>query len=99
VTEAGNRLVHGPLEHVVDRVALDADVQHVAPIAAASAHLAGHEDVGEEDHLDLDVTRALAGVAAATWEVEREGGRGIPARPRQGRRSCPSTIPGACPYI
>ena len=38
----------------------------------AAAGLAGHEDVGEEDHLDLDVPRALAGLAAPAGRLKEK---------------------------
>ena len=44
----------------MDRLALDPDVEHLALEAGAAAGLAGHEDVGQEHHLHLHVTRALA---------------------------------------
>jgi ABC-type uncharacterized transport system ATPase subunit len=62
---------------------LDADVEHVAPVAGAAARLAGDEDVREEDHLDLHVPRALAFLAPAAGQVEREGRCAVLPLPRQ----------------
>ena len=40
--------------------------------ALAAAHLAGHEDVCEEQHLHLELTGALALLAATARHVEGE---------------------------
>src|SRR5262245_5594524 len=81
--EPNDRLVDGPLEHVGDRLAPDPNVEHLALETAAAAGVAGNEDVGEEDHLDQDLSRALALLAAAAAGVERERRRGVPARPSE----------------
>ena len=78
------RLVHRPLEHVVDRAAVQLHLQHVLLEALSLAHLAWHEHVGEEHHLDQHVPRALARLAPAPpRDVEREGARRVAARARQ----------------
>ena len=46
------------VEHLGDVLALELDVEGVAVVAGALAHLAGHVHVGQEVHLDLD--RAVA---------------------------------------
>jgi hypothetical protein len=45
----------------VDVLAAPADVERLAVVALALAHVAGHIDVGQEVHLHLDETVALAG--------------------------------------
>ena len=62
----------GHVQHVGDVAALEVDLEGVAVVAAALAHLAGHVHVGQEVHLDLDGAVALAGVAAAPADVEGE---------------------------
>src|SRR5437773_6853443 len=64
------------VEHVRDGLSFISDLERLAVVAATLAHLAGHVDVGEEVHLDLDEPVPLAGLAAAPLHVERE-----PARP------------------
>ena len=61
---------HG--QHVGDVLVLEGDVEGVAVVAGALAHLARHVDVGQEVHLDLDGAVAGAGLAAAARHVERE---------------------------
>ena len=56
-------------------------VEHLGLEARAVALVAGHVHVGHEDHLDLDVARALALLAAAALHVEAEGARGVLALP------------------
>ena len=77
VPEAANRFVDAPLQHVVDRKSLQLDVEHRALEACPAAHLAGDEDIGEEDHLHLHVPGALALLAATSREVEGEGGGSV----------------------
>ena len=52
-------------------------------VAGAAADLAGHEHVGQKDHLDLHVAGAVAGLAAAAGQVEGEGGGGVLPLPRE----------------
>jgi hypothetical protein len=52
-------------QHVVDGLALVADLQRLAVVALAVADVAGHVDVRQEVHLHLDQAVALAGLAAA----------------------------------
>ena len=60
------------LEHVGDGQAAEADLERLAVVALALAHLARHVDVGQEVHLDLHEAVALARLAAAALHVERE---------------------------
>ena len=76
------RLLDRHLEHVRDRLALEADVERLAVVALAVALLAGHVDVGQEVHLDLDLAVAAADLAAAALDVEREAARLVAARAR-----------------
>ena len=78
------RLLDGHLQHVVDAVALVQDVQGLAVVALAVAHVAGHVHVGQEVHLDLDQAIALAGLAAAAAHVEAEAARRVAACARLG---------------
>ena len=86
--EPGDRLIHGPFQHVGDGETVHPDVEHLAGEAASAAHVAGYEDIGEEHHFHLHVPGALAGVAPAALEIEGEGGRRVPTRAGQrlGRR-------------
>ncbi len=60
--------------------ALELDFQRLAIVAVALAGLAGDVDVGQEVHLDLDDTVALAGLAAPALDVEAEPPRLVAAR-------------------
>src|SRR4051794_5380543 len=66
------RLLGRHVEHVGDALALPEDVERVAVVAGALAHLTRYVHVGEEVHLDLDRAVALARLAAAALHVERE---------------------------
>src|SRR5207244_7055103 len=68
------------VEHVGDRLALELDLQRLAIVALALAHIAGDIDVGQEVHLDLDDAVALTGLAAPALDVEREAARLVAAR-------------------
>jgi hypothetical protein len=52
--EEAQRLLDRHVQHVGDRLALEADLQGVAVITLAVADLAGDVDVRQELHLDLD---------------------------------------------
>src|SRR5215210_4875670 len=82
VGEELERLLDRHVEHVGDRLALEADVQRLAVVALAVALLARHVDVREEVHLDLDLAVAAADLAAAALDVEREAAGLVAARPR-----------------
>ena len=82
VLEELERLLDGHVEHVGDRLALEADVERLAVVALAVALLARHVDVGQEVHLDLDLAVAAADLAAPALDVEREAARLVAARPR-----------------
>src|SRR6476659_4039776 len=65
-------LLHRHVEHVGDRLVLELDLQRLAVVALALAHVAGNVDVGQKVHLDLDHAVALASLAAPTLDVEGE---------------------------
>ncbi len=52
--------LNGHVEHFGDILALVADLQRFPVVALALADVAGHVDVGQEVHLDLDDAVALA---------------------------------------
>ena len=82
VLEELERLLDRHLEHVGDRLALEADLERLAVVALAVALLARHVDVRQEVHLDLDLAVAAADLAAAALDVEAEAARLVAARPR-----------------
>jgi hypothetical protein len=84
VLEERERLLDRHVEHVGDRLALEAHLERLAVVAAPVALLAGHVDVGQEVHLDLDLAVAAADLAAAALDVEREAARLVAARARLG---------------
>ena len=59
---------------------LEQHVQRFAVVALALADVAGDVDVGQKVHLDLDDAVALAGLAAAALDVEREAAGLVAAR-------------------
>ncbi len=77
------------VEHVGDRLALERDVERLAVVALALADVAGDVDVRQEVHLDLDDAVALAGLAAAALDVEREAAGLVAARLRLGQAGEP----------
>src|SRR2546429_236498 len=50
--EKGERLAHRQIEHLVNRAAAIADLEHLRLEPLAVALIAGNEHVGEELHLD-----------------------------------------------
>ena len=76
------RLLERHLQHVGDGAALVVDLERLAVVALAAAHLARHVDVRQELHLDLDDPVALAVLAAAALDVEREAARAVAAHAR-----------------
>ena len=80
--EEGQRLAHGEVEHLMDRSAAVAHLEHLRLEALAVALIAGHEDVGEKLHLDAHFAFALARFAAAARHVEGEVARRQAARSR-----------------
>ena len=80
------RLLDRHLEHVGDRLALEAHLERLLVVAVPVAGLARHVDVGQEVHLDLDRAVALAGLAAAAADVEGEAPGLVAAHLRLGRQ-------------
>ena len=72
VSEKRRGFLDRHLQHVVNRLALVADIQRFAVVALALADVAGHVDVRQEMHLHLDDAVALAGLAAPAPDVEAE---------------------------
>ena len=61
----------------MDALALVLDLQGLAVVALALAHIARHVDVRQEVHFHLDQAIALARFTAAALDVEREAARPI----------------------
>ena len=72
VLEELERLLDRHVEDLGDVLVLERDVERVAVVAGALAHLARHVHVGQEVHLDLDRAVALARLAPPAFHVERE---------------------------
>jgi hypothetical protein len=79
VGEELERVLDGEVEDLGDVLALEGDVEGVAVVPGAFAHLAGDVHVGEEVHLDLDGPVPGARLAPATLDVEREAARQVAA--------------------
>ena len=82
VLEELDGLLDRHVEHVGDRLALEADLERLAVVALAVALLARDVDVRQEVHLDLDLAVAAADLAAPALDVEREAAGLVAARPR-----------------
>ena len=80
------RLLDGHLQDLMDIASLVTDVQGLAVVASPLAHVAGDVHVGQEVHLDLDLSAALAVFTAAALDVEREAARLVAARLGFGER-------------
>ena len=78
--EKFERFLDRHVEHVGDRLALEQHLQRFAVVALALADVAGDVDVGQKVHLDLDDAIALAGLAAAAFDVEGEAAGLVAAR-------------------
>ena len=72
-------LLHGHVQHLVDVLALVANVQRLPVVALALALVAGDVDVGQEVHFHLEYPVALAGFAAPALDVEAEAARLVAA--------------------
>ena len=70
----------GHIEHIGDAEALEFNLERLAVIPAAIAFLARDVNIGEEVHLDLDQAVAVAGFAAAPFDIEAEPAGFIAAR-------------------
>ena len=65
-------LVNAHVQHVADRLALEAYLQGLAVEPLAAAGLAADEQIGEEIHLDFSDALARACLAAASLHIEAE---------------------------
>ena len=61
---------NGHFQHFVDVFAFVADFEGFSVVAFAFADVAGHVHVGQEVHFYFDYAIALAGFAAAAFDVE-----------------------------
>src|SRR2546428_7870390 len=84
VREEPERFLDGHLENVGDRHALVVDLERLAVVALAPAHLAGDVDVRQELHLDLDDPVAGARLTPTALDVEGEATGGVAAEARLG---------------
>ena len=82
VTEEFECFLHGHFQHVRDALALVVDLERFAVVSLALADLAGHVNIGQEVHLDLELTVARAGLAAAAAHIEAEAACAVAARLR-----------------
>ena len=73
------RIGGGEIEDVVDAVSLVADGESFGIVATAAAEFAGDVNIGQEIHFDAAQAFALAGFAAATFDVEAEAARLVAA--------------------
>ena len=72
VLEELHGLIDGHVEYVGYRFPLEAHFKRFAVVAFTVAHLARYHHVGQEVHFDGFVAVATAGLAPATFHVERE---------------------------
>ena len=75
-------LLHGHFEHVGDGLALVVHFEGFAVVALAVAGFAGHVNVRQEVHFNLQGAVAGAVLAAAALDVEGEATRGVAAHLR-----------------
>ena len=79
IFEQRQRVLRRHVEQVGNGDAFVLHRQRLGVIAPAAANFAGHEDVGQEVHLDAPQPFALAGFAAAAFDVEAEAPGAIAA--------------------
>ncbi len=85
VGEQRQSVFNGQVEHVGDGVAVEFHGQCLLIVAAAVAYLALHVDIGHEVHFDAALAVALAGLAAASGDVEAEAAGLVAALARLGQ--------------
>ena len=73
-------------QHLGDVLVAPGDLERLLVVARAVAGRAGRVDAGHEEQLDADEALALAGLAAALGDVEREAAGVVAARARRRRR-------------
>ena len=77
--EEGMGLFHRHVQHVGNALALVVDLQRLAVVALALAHVAGDVHIGQEVHFHADHAVAFTGLAAAAAHVEGEAPRAVAA--------------------
>src|SRR5207247_5776042 len=70
------------VQHFRDVFSAEVNIQRLAVVARSVTDLTRHLYVGQELHLDLDITLALAGLAAAALDIEGEAAGLVAAQPR-----------------
>ena len=70
VLEKIQRVVHRHIQHIGDALPLMEDFECFAVVALSLADLAGHVDIRQEVHLDLDESIALTSLAPPPFYVE-----------------------------
>src|SRR5580658_5587444 len=85
IFEELQRVRRGKVQNVTDGVTFIADGQRFGIVALAAADFAHHVDVGQEIHFDTAQAIALAGFAAAAFDVEAEAAGAIAAFARFGK--------------
>ena len=81
VCKEGERFLHRHLKHISDRLSFIADLQGLAVVASAFAHLARDINIGKKVHLDLLFSLSLTGFAAPSFNVETEPTCRVAAQP------------------
>ena len=72
VLEEARGILDGHVEHFVDVLAAVADLERLAVITLAAAHVTRHVHVRQEVHFHADHAVTLAGLAASALDVEAE---------------------------
>ena len=85
VLEEAEGLLDGHVEDLGDVLVLVPHVEGIQVEPMPAADIAGHIDVREEVHLDLDQAVPLAGLAAPPLHVEAEPARFVAPEPRLGK--------------
>ena len=83
--EEDQRLLDRHLQHVCDRLALEAHLERLLVVAPPVANLARNVDIRKEMHLNLEGAIAATGLATTALDVERETPLLVTARLGVGR--------------
>ena len=78
------RFIDGHIQHIGNIFPLVPHFQGFAIVAGAVAHFAGHIDIGQKLHFDLDDAIAVASLAAAAFDIEAETPRLVASHLRLG---------------
>ncbi len=94
IAEQFQPFLHVHLQHFMDALALEANLQRLAVEATALAHRTGHPHISQEIHLQPVGAVAFAGLAATARLVEAEPPRLVAADFRLGHlgEQCPNLI-------